>query len=467
MSDEFNKSTDNLNNSSENENPKSDWQTVSQQTPADTLEEVAVAQNETPEVINAQSLDSSNENVETASAQPGYGSYVSRYPSETTPQQPGVIYTHPAATTAQPQKKAKVKKEKKKINGWIPVSIVSISCTVVCAILLTISLFANPNTGKNNTGNGSNVIINQQQTPTTQNSGTLTTDGTKKLSPEEVVQKLLPSVVQIDITTQAGSGGGSGVIMTEDGYVLTNAHVVESAQKISVTTNDGEKYDAKLIAYDSESDVGVVKIEGTFVAATFGDSSKVVPGEEVLAIGTPYSSALFQTVTKGIISASRDALTFQSLGLTLDVIQHDAAINSGNSGGALVNMYGQVIGINSVKMSGIYENLSFALQINKVLSVASDLISKGAVEKPMIGITGRTEPNIGGVLVVELAESGAAKDAGLQVNDVITKFNDNRIKTIEELTSAIRALKIGDQVSVTVIRDGEVLSFTMSLRSSV
>lgn len=106
------------------------------------------------------------------------------------------------------------------------------------------------------------------------------------------------------------------------------------------------------------------------------------------------------------------------------MIQHDAAINSGNSGGPLVNMYGQVIGINSVKISGLYENLSFALQINNVLSVASDLISKGAVEKPVIGITGRTESGIRGVLVVELTEGGAAKDAGIQVNDVITKFND-------------------------------------------
>lgn len=390
--------------------------------------------------------------------------YVSPYPSETI--QTNTVYTQPTTQVVpeQPVKKH-TKKDKKKRNGWIPVAIISMVCAVACAGMFIFSVFVNPI--EKTFGPSGNVVINQQQTPSSDNSETLTTDETGKLSSEQVVQKVLPSVVQIEATNQAGISGGSGVIMSEDGYIITNAHVVEDARSITVTTNDKNEHQAELIAYDSESDVGIIKIEGTFTPATFGDSSKVVPGEEVLAIGTPYSSDLFQTVTKGVVSAKRDSLTFSSLGLTINVIQHDAAINSGNSGGPLVNMYGQVIGINSVKISGLYENLSFALQINNVLSVASDLISKGAVEKPVIGITGRTESGIRGVLVVELTEGGAAKDAGIQVNDVITKFNDIRIRSIEELTSEIRKMKIGDQINLSVIRDGEMLSFTLDLRSSL
>lgn len=201
-------------------------------------------------------------------------------------------------------------------------------------------------------------------------------DGSSKAA----IQKILPSVVEIMTKKTSGSGGGSGVIMTSDGYILTNAHVIDSARAVEVRDNEDNYYHATVVGYDSESDVGVIKIEGTFTPAEFANSETVEVGDTVIAIGTPYDSALFQTATKGMVSAIRNSVEFKNLGITADVIQHDATINSGNSGGPLINLSGQVIGLNSLQIAGEFKNLGFALRINGVLNYAKQIIENGKIE---------------------------------------------------------------------------------------
>ena len=402
--------------------------------------------------------------------------YVSKYPSEEKiePYSPANslnvqndFYVNEHVENHNSQDKSKIKKEKS--SAWFGISIVCMLCTAICAGVLVYVLFRQPHTqqpqeqGQQQQQQDQTPQINKNDTPDYIHQNT---EG-EAMDSTSVIQKMLPSVVMIEVTKANAQGGGSGIIMTQDGYVLTNAHVIDGAKTVTVKTNDGKEYTAKIIGYDTSSDVGVVKIEGSFQAAEFGDSDKVVPGETVIAIGTPYSEDLFQTATKGMVSSLRYGLTFKSLGLTLDLIQHDAAINSGNSGGPLVNQYGQVIGVNSVKMSGEYENLSFALQINGVLKVANDIITKGAVERPLIGITGSTEPTIGGVKVADVQENGAAAEAGIKIGDVITKLNDTRVKSIDELTSLINKMAVGDEITLTLIRDGEMTTVKLKLGSSL
>ena len=241
------------------------------------------------------------------------------------------------------------------------------------------------------------------------------------LTNREIIKKMTPSVVtvsvQISAQGQVGTGFGTGVIYTDNGYILTNAHVVENATAVSVTDHEGKTYSAKIIGADSDTDTAVIKIDATdLIPAEFGQSSKTVPGDKVIAIGTPYAENLAYTATEGMVSALRDGMNFPELGYTLDLIQHDAAINSGNSGGPLVNVYGQVIGINTIKISGTYENLGFALQIDEVLPIAEELMKHGKVIRPGIGITGSTSDSDGikGTYIHSVVENGPDAKAGLR-----------------------------------------------------
>ncbi len=290
------------------------------------------------------------------------------------------------------------------------------------------------------------------------------------LTPQEIIAKVSPSVVTVSVEGvsegQVASGFGTGIIYTDNGYILTNAHVVEGANRISVTDYNGKTYAASLIGADSESDTAVIKIEATGLApAEFGESSKVVPGDMVIAIGTPYNENLSYTATQGMVSAIREGLNFPELGYTLDLIQHDAPINSGNSGGPLVNVYGQVIGINSIKISGTYENLGFALQIDDVLPLAEELMSTGKISRPGIGITGYTyeSGDLKGAFVYTVVPGGPADKAGLKTGDIIIKANDTTIETIDQLKEILQSAKIGDSVSLTYLRDNAVHTTTLVL----
>lgn len=290
------------------------------------------------------------------------------------------------------------------------------------------------------------------------------------LSAADVIAKVEPSVVIIYAsdasgTVLSGESMGSGVILSSDGQILTNAHVVSGAKTVRVVLLDGREYPARILGADSVSDIAVLKIEASGLsAAEIGDSSSIRKGDDVIAVGHPYSDDFAYTATRGMVSNLHDDFSFPSLGLVLDVIQHDATINMGNSGGPLVNMYGQIIGINSVKISGnTYENICFAIQINFAMDIARDLIAQGSVQRPVLGVQCQTDTAVGGALVVIVAPDGPAAAAGILPGDIITKLNGERLRSTEEFISRLSAFQPGDTVKISVLRDTDPFEFDVVL----
>ena len=305
--------------------------------------------------------------------------------------------------------------------------------------------------------------------------------------------KVLPSIVGITVqytvnspyygyTMQAtGTATGSGVIISEDGYILTNNHVVNTssnssfyqvsdANKITVKLyNDETEYDAKIIGMDEATDLAVIKIDKeNLSAATLGDSDSLKVGEFSMAIGSPLG--MESTVTAGIISATSRTIT--SDGKNYTVIQTDAAINSGNSGGALINSKGEVIGINTLKLSGSgVEGIGFAIPINSTKTIYEQLISDGKVKRPYIGISGRDINEetakkydlVEGVYVVTVEQFSAAEKSGLRAYDVITEVNGKQIKTMDELNEIKNEHNIGDTLMLKVFRNKEYKEITITL----
>ena len=310
------------------------------------------------------------------------------------------------------------------------------------------------------------TVATPEYTPATQ----LTSED--RLDIPGVYAKVCPSVVVIVTKSDEGGSLATGVVFTEDGYIVTCAHVVDDANSVSVYLYGDSKtaYPAEVIGFDTFTDIGVIKVDLTgLTPAEFGESHKLIPGEQVVAIGTPYERELAYTVTEGIVSARRDNYNIQDLSLTLDLIQHTATINPGNSGGPLVNMYGQVVGINSVKiMSGdyaTYEDIGFAVQVETALPIVEQIINRGKVARPQIGIKGATDTTLGGVYVAEIMKGGAAEKADIQVGDIITKLNGERVKSIEELVSKLGKLNVGDEVEITLLRDVDVVVTKLVLQA--
>lgn len=302
--------------------------------------------------------------------------------------------------------------------------------------------------------------------------------------------KVLPSVVGISISynvstfgmTQTAEATGSGIIITSDGYILTNNHVVSSsdssyyyqvskATKITVSLyGSDEKYEATIVGTDEQTDLAIIKIDAdNLTPAELGDSSSIKVGEFVLAIGNPLG--LDTSVTSGIISAlERDITT--SDGTTYHVIQTDCAINSGNSGGALVNSNGQVIGINTLKLSGTgIEGVGFAIPINDTIDVFEQLIEHGKVLRPYIGITGSnlSESTANrynlpvGVYVEDIAENSGASNSDLRKGDVITAIDGQNITTMQELNDVKNKKEIGDTIKLTIYRSGKYIDVEITL----
>lgn len=309
-----------------------------------------------------------------------------------------------------------------------------------------------------------------------------------------VAQKVKPSIVGISVEYSVSSifnrGGsstataqGSGVIITSDGYILTNNHVVNSsssssyyeigeASKVTVKLyNDDTKYEAKIIGTDSQTDLAVIKIDKTdLTAAELGNSDSVQVGEFCMAVGN--ALGLGDSVTSGIVSAVNREVT-DSDGNTYTAIQTDAAINSGNSGGALVNSKGQVIGINTLKISGTgVEGVGFAIPINSTKDIYEQLIQYSKVKRPYIGITGRnltqelaSQNNlVVGVYVQSIDEFSAAEKAGIQVGDVIIEADGTKITTMDELNELKNKKKIGDTMKLKIYRDGKTKDVTVTLQ---
>ncbi len=262
-------------------------------------------------------------------------------------------------------------------------------------------------------------------------------------------------------------GWGSGFFISEDGYILTNNHVVENAEEITVTLNDEREFDAKVIGTDPEIDIALIKIEGKgFPKAEMGDSDKLKVGQWVVAIGNPLGYD--HSVTAGIVSAKgrRLGTGVQSF------IQTDAAINFGNSGGPLVDLKGNVVGINTA-ISSRGQNIGFAVPINMAKEILKDLKEKGKVERGALGVTVSKLSNTdkkafkveNGALVQQAHEDMAAYKAGIRDYDVITKINGKKVKDRDDLIRKISSLRAGDKVKVTVIRDGKEKTFNVTLDS--
>lgn len=278
-------------------------------------------------------------------------------------------------------------------------------------------------------------------------------------------------------TTSAASG--SGFIITQDGYIVTNYHVIEDANTITVTTYDGTAYNATLIGYDESNDLAVLKVDADGLSPVIiGDSDNMNVGDDVIAIGNPLGELTF-SLTSGSISALNRKITL-SEGVTMELIQTDCAINSGNSGGALFNMYGEVIGITNAKYSSSssgevsIDNIGFAIPISNVIDIIESIIETGYISSPYIGVSvsdvGSQYQSFGlpvGVIVESIEEDSPANEAGLQVGDIITAANGEEIETGSDLKSIIYSTEIEDTIVLTIYRQGETLEIVVTVQEQM
>ncbi len=285
----------------------------------------------------------------------------------------------------------------------------------------------------------------------------------------EVSRAVTESVVSItNISSVLGGSGGSGVIISTDGYIITNYHVIEGAGRVEVTLPNNQQKTAKVVGTDPSTDLALLKVRATNLQPmTFGDSDQVQVGEWVLAIGNPFE--LESTVTAGIVSAKARNIDILRESYSIEsFIQTDAAVNPGNSGGALVNAQGDLVGINSAIMSdgGSFEGYSFAIPANLVKKVITDLREFGTVKRALLGISIATVdfavaeklklPEVEGVLIRQVYPGSSAEEAGLQPGDVIIGVNGIVTETVPELQEQVALFRPGDSISLAFIRDGEI-----------
>ena len=275
------------------------------------------------------------------------------------------------------------------------------------------------------------------------------------------------------------AASGSGFIISESGYILTNYHVIEGSRSVSVSTYDGQTYEAEIIGGDESNDIAVLKIDAEgLVPVVLGDSDNMNVGDTVIAIGNPLGELTF-SLSQGVISALNREVTLSG-NQRMRLIQTDAAINSGNSGGALFNLYGEVIGITNAKYSSSsssstasIDNIGFAIPINNVFKIVESIIEKGVITKPYIGVTVQTvgdEASIyaaAGARVVSVTEGSPAEEAGLQENDIITAVDGEEIATSTELVTIVTAKNPGDEMILTVYRDRRTLEVRVTIGEQV
>ena len=305
-------------------------------------------------------------------------------------------------------------------------------------------------------------------------------DTSKQLTPAEVYAKNVNSTVGIttSITTNywgfqsTSAASGSGFIISDDGYILTNFHVIENSNAITVSLYDGTEYEAKLIGYDERNDIAVLKVDAeNLVPVILGDSDTLNVGDPVVAIGNPLGELTF-SLTSGTISA-KDRTVTMSNGITMDLIQTDCAINSGNSGGALFNLYGEVVGITNAKYSSSssgasIDNIGFAIPLNDVRKIVDSIIEKGYISKPYIGVSvtdvGEESLLYGlpkGASVRSVAEDSPAEECGLKEGDIITHVNGEEITGSNDLVSFIGDCEISDELTLTIFRRNNTLELKL------
>lgn len=330
------------------------------------------------------------------------------------------------------------------------------------------------------TGNGHTTMLEGNRPSSVIDLATV--DTSKLMTASEVYAANVNSTVGIttSVTTNfwgfqtTSAASGSGFILTADGYILTNFHVIESSSSISVTLYDGTSYDAVLVGYDESNDIAVLKIDASDLSpVVLGDSDNLNVGDDVIAIGNPLGELTF-SLTAGAVSALDREITLSS-GVMMNLIQTDCAINSGNSGGALFNLYGEVIGITNAKYSSSgteasIDNIGFAIPINHIRSLVDSIIEKGYISKPYIGVSvgDVSEETMGyglpaGAAVKSVVEDSPAEKAGIKVNDIITAVNGNEITGRSELSETISSCSVGDKLTLTVYRQGETLSIDVTV----
>lgn len=411
-------------------------------------------------------------------------------------QQPMNQPSHPAYATYQEwmhqedkraakhaRKLARAERRKNRKFGRKPVLIAG-SIAAACVLLVGgIAIGSSMSGGAdNNSSSVSATSVNSNLPSVNISSPTATsTSANDGLSGEEIYAKVSPSVVSIQaVNLTSGEGGtGSGVIMSADGYIITNNHVVVDENtgvqqdKITVYMSDGTSFPAEVIGLDEQTDLAVLKIDPagtTLTPAEFGDSNSLQVGEEVYAIGSPGGLELANTITGGHISALNRDITIDDRVMSL--IQTDAAINPGNSGGALINKYGQVIGITSAKLGiSYYEGLGFAIPMDTVKPIVDELIQNGYIAgRPQIGISGQnvSEQQSAaygipqGVRVINVDSRSNAAAAGVQANDIITGINGTEVTDMDGVNAVKDKLSAGDKITLTLYRMSTGKTFTVS-----
>ena len=379
------------------------------------------------------------------------------------------------ALNAQPAQPVKAK------NSKLRLAALAISFSLLGGALGTGGTFAALRAFGNNSGtasatktNGTTVIKTADDSGKSVAMQTVKTNGTQ-LTASQVYQNNVNSTVGIttEITTNyfgyktTAAASGSGFIITDDGYIVTNHHVIEGANSVKVTLYDNTQYDAEIVGSDESNDIAVLKIDASgLTPVTLGDSEALSVGDNVVAIGNPLGELTF-TLTSGIVSAKDRSIT-TSNSVMMNLIQTDCAINSGNSGGALFNMYGEVVGVTNAKYSSnssteaSIDNIGFAIPINNVKDIVTSIIENGYVVKPYIGVSVETVSSDmksygipEGAVVRVVNEDSPAEKAGLKENDIITKADDEDITSSNDLVSKIKKASKGDKIKLTVYRQGE------------
>ena len=426
---------------------------------------------------------------------PAYTWNAQSAPQQNAPVQPNGQPVYYGVPVHQPQKQPKPKKHGSKFGLKLLAVVLCCAITSAASLGAFVVMIQNGviNVQSSEASSNAAFTISRVVNGDTSSDTSASSDGTvSAMSDQDIAAKLTPSVVCIQnyqVTQNYGfmqtdtsdssvspASEGSGIIMSEDGYIITNAHVVEGATSLKVITSDGETYEAQLIGSDTVTDLAVVKIDATgLTAAEFGSSKDLRVADKVMAIGNPGGHELSSSVTIGYVSALNRAIANNTTGYTMEYIQTDAAINPGNSGGALINEYGQVVGINSAKISATgYEGLGFAIPIDTAQPIISDLIQYGYVkDRAVLGISGQFIDSMTGRFYglpqgeyVAQLNSSEAQASGLQVGDVITAIDGQQLDSESTLRSAILSKKPGDTVTLQVYRSATQQSATVELKLS-
>ncbi|MCD7752588.1 MAG: trypsin-like peptidase domain-containing protein [Lachnospiraceae bacterium] len=386
-------------------------------------------------------------------------------------------YGQPENGSAAPEKKQK----KKKAAGPARMIALALSCALVGGTVGAGAALAVQSTASSSSAS---TTIRTSAGTSTEVSVELVSSSGEELTAAEVYAENVNATVGITTSTttnyfgyeSTSAASGSGFVITSDGYILTCYHVVEDSDTITVTTYDETSYEAELIGYDESNDIAVLKIDASDLqTVVLGDSDALNVGDGVVAIGNPLGELTF-SLTYGVVSALNRSVTL-STNVTMELIQTDCAINSGNSGGALFNMYGEVVGIINAKYSSSssssasIDNIGFAIPISDIVDIVTSIIETGNIESPYIGVsitdmtttaaaaTGLTQ----GAVVQSVTEGSPADEAGLQDGDVITMVDNTEISGSSDLVTAISKTSGGDEIVLTINRNGETMSITVTV----